>query len=74
MERLAAIIPQPRTHQFLYHGVFAKERVRSPDSDRNPRKEVQSEAWCEVSKRDFAEVSTSTSKTEVEEARQEGWD
>ena len=74
MERLAAIIPQPRTHQFLYHGVFAKERVRSPDSDRNPRKEVQSEAWCEVSKGDFAEVSTSTSKTEVEEAKQEGWD
>ena len=23
MERLAAIIPQPRTHQVLYYGVFA---------------------------------------------------
>ena len=46
--RLVAIIPQPRTHQFLVHGVFAKECVRSPDSNRNPRKEVQSEAWCEI--------------------------
>jgi len=74
MERLAAIIPQPRTHQFLYHGVFAKERVRSPDSNRNPRKEVQSEAWCQVSKRDIAEVSKSTRKNEMEEAVEEGWE
>ena len=73
MERLADIIPLPRTQQFLYHGVFAKECVRSPDFDRNPRKEVQSEAWCEVSQGDFAKVSTSTSKTEVEEAVEKGW-
>jgi hypothetical protein len=32
MERLVAIIPQPRTHHFLYYGVFAEECVRSPDS------------------------------------------
>ena len=72
--RLVAIIPQPRTHQFLYHGVFAKERVRSPDSNRNPRKEVQSEAWCQVSKADIAEVSKSTRKAKMEEAVEEGWE
>ena len=74
MERLVAIIPQLRTHQFLYHGVIAKECVRSPDFNRNPRKEVQREAWCQVMKRGFAEVSESTSKNEVEEIIEEGCD
>ena len=35
---------------------------------------MQSEARYEVSKRDFSEVSTSMIKTEMEEAKQEGWD
>ena len=73
MERLAAIIPQPRTHQVLYYGVFAKECVRSPDSDRNPRKEVQSEAWCEISKRDPAEVQACSGTIDVEETVEKEW-
>ena len=55
----------------LYYGVFAKECVRSPDSDRNPRKEVQSEAWCEVSKGDSAEIQACSRTIDVEEAVEE---
>jgi hypothetical protein len=57
----------------LYHGVFAEERVRSPDSNRNPRKEVQSEAWCQVSQGDPTEVSKSTRKAKMEEAVEKRW-
>ena len=69
MERLAAIIPQPRTHQVLYYGVFANnakyrkeiqpkyKRVREPSTwkklSRKEGKKSRHRAWAELLWRSF---------------------
>ena len=69
MERLAAIIPQPRTHQVLYYGVFANnsryrkeiqpkyKRVREPSTwkklSRKDGRKSRHRAWAELLWRSF---------------------
>ena len=64
MERLAAIIPQPRTHQVLYYGVFANNSryrkeiqpkykgIREPSTwkklSRKEGKKSRHRAWAEL--------------------------
>ena len=62
LERLAALVPRPRTHQITYHGVLAPAAAwrdlvvpgsptRSLTSRRTPRQRL---TWAELLKRVFA--------------------
>ena len=52
MERLAAIIPQPRTHQFLYHGVFANNAKYRKQILPKYRRVREKPKWKKLSRKD----------------------
>ena len=52
MERLAAIIPQPRTHQFLYHGVFASNAKYRKEILPKYRRVRAKPKWKKLSRKD----------------------
>ena len=52
MERLVAIIPQPRTHQFLYHGVFANNAKYRKEILPKYRRVREKPKWKKLSRKD----------------------
>ena len=52
LERLVAIIPQPRTHQFLYHGVFANNAKYRKEILPKYRRVRAKPKWKKLSRKD----------------------
>jgi hypothetical protein len=50
--RLVAIIPQPRTHQFLYHGVFANNAKYRKEILPKYRRVREKPKWKKLSRKD----------------------
>ena len=52
MERLVAIIPQPRTHQVLYYGAFANNAKYRKESQPKYRRVREKAKWKKLSRKD----------------------
>lgn len=52
MERLAAIIPQPRTHQVLYYGVFANNAKYRKEIQPKYKRVRKPSTWKKLSRKD----------------------